>query len=75
VRGTVKDANDLRAKLLLEVDQHGPETQSTVNELFEKVTTHLAAIGRETVDPQHLCPDHGASGSPFRQASGSQAAR
>lgn len=47
VRGTVKEANELRARLLLELDQYGPETQATVNELFEKVLAHLGAIGRE----------------------------
>jgi integrase len=47
VRGSVKDANALRASLLAEADRLGPETRQTVAELFSRVIEHLEALGRE----------------------------
>jgi integrase len=48
VRGSVKDANALRAQLLIEVERKGGGgTTHTVAELFEAVIDHLEALGRE----------------------------
>ena len=49
VRGTVKDANAKRSKLLLEIAQNGPSApeRHTVSQLFDAVLTHLVAMGRE----------------------------
>ena len=43
----VKDANALRAELLLEVARTGAEPQHTLGELFDAVLDHLEALGRE----------------------------
>jgi integrase len=47
VRGTVKDANALRAAMLVEVEQRGAQTTRTVAHLFTSVIDHLDALGRE----------------------------
>jgi integrase len=47
VRGTVKDANALRAALLVELDQRGVGTTRSVSELLAAVLDHLEALGRE----------------------------
>lgn len=47
VRGSVKDANALRAALLVEVEQKGVGSKHTVAELFDRVLEHLEALGRE----------------------------
>jgi integrase len=47
VRGTVKDANELRASLLLEIARTGASSQHTLAELFDAVIEHLSALGRE----------------------------
>lgn len=47
VRGTVKDANALRAELLTEVADKGVAVRKSVNELFDAVIEYLEALGRE----------------------------
>ena len=47
IRGTIKEANALRAQLLLDIEQHGPTHSGTLAELLDKVIDHLEAIGRE----------------------------
>jgi len=47
VRGSVKDANALRAELLVEVERHGPSSSHTMAELFDRVIDHLETLGRE----------------------------
>jgi len=47
VRGTVKDANALRAQLMTDVADKGVAVRRTMNELFEAVLEHLDALGRE----------------------------
>ncbi|MGD9755630.1 MAG: tyrosine-type recombinase/integrase [Acidimicrobiia bacterium] len=49
VRGTIRDANALRAAMLLEVDRrgHAAATSRTVPQLFAAVLDHLDALGRE----------------------------
>ncbi len=48
VRGSVKDANALRAQLLIEVERKGGGGSThTLAELFEAVIDHLEALGRE----------------------------
>lgn len=52
VRGTVKDANALRAQLLTEVATKGVAVRKSVNELFDAVLEHLEALGREATTLQ-----------------------
>lgn len=52
VRGTVKDANALRAQLLTEVATKGIALRKSVNELFDAVLEHLDALGREATTMQ-----------------------
>lgn len=47
VRGTVKDANALRAALLVEVGQRGAGSSRSVAELVAAVLDHLEGVGRE----------------------------
>ena len=48
VHGSVKDANALRAQLLIEVERKGGGGSThTLAELFEAVIDHLEALGRE----------------------------
>ena len=48
VRGTVKEANAVRAQLLTDVDRDGVvTTKHTVRELFDRVIDHLETLGRE----------------------------
>jgi integrase len=47
LRGTVKEANELRASLLLEVTRKGVPGSQTLSELFDAVLEHLEALGRE----------------------------
>jgi integrase len=47
VRGTVKEANEVRASLLLEIARTGASSQHTLGELFSAVIEHLEALGRE----------------------------
>ena len=47
VRGTVKDANELRARLMVEVARRGAGTDRTVLHLFETVLDHLETLGGE----------------------------
>jgi hypothetical protein len=43
----VKDANEQRASLLLEIARTGASSQHTLAELFDAVVEHLEALGRE----------------------------
>ena len=52
VRGTVKDANALRAQLLTEVGDNGVAVRRSVKELFDAVLEHLEALGREPTTMQ-----------------------
>lgn len=52
VRGSVKDANPLRAQLLTEVADSGVAVRRSVNELFDAVLDHLDALGREPTTMQ-----------------------
>ena len=52
VRGTVKDANALRAQLLTEVADKGVAVRRSVSELFDAVLEHLDALGREPTTMQ-----------------------
>lgn len=52
VRGTVKDANALRAQLLTEVADKGVAVRRSVSELFDTVLEHLDALGREPTTMQ-----------------------
>jgi integrase len=47
VRGTVKEANAVRAQLLTDVDRDGITAKHTVRDLFERVIDHLETLGRE----------------------------
>jgi len=47
VRGSVKDANALRATLLTEIERRGASSPHTVAELFDRVIDHLETLGRE----------------------------
>ncbi len=52
VRGSVKDANALRAQLLTEVADRGVAVRRSVSELFDAVVEHLEALGREPTTMQ-----------------------
>lgn len=52
VRGSVKDANALRAQLLTEVADRGVAVRRSVSELFDAVLEHLEALGREPTTMQ-----------------------
>jgi integrase len=47
VRGTLKEAQALRAALITEVETQGVAASSNVTELFAAVIQHLESIGRE----------------------------
>src|SRR5579864_3435772 len=47
VRGSVKDANAVRAQLLVDVERREVHASHTLAELFDRVTDHLEALGRE----------------------------
>jgi integrase len=47
VRGSIKEANEARAALLLEVTRKGVPGSQTLGELFDAVIEHLEALGRE----------------------------
>lgn len=52
VRGTVKEANALRAQLLTEVADKGVAVRRSMVELFDAVLDHLDAVGREATTMQ-----------------------
>ena len=47
VRGTVKEANALRAEMLTSVADRGVAVRKSVKELFDAVLDHLEVLGRE----------------------------
>ena len=47
IRGSVKDANALRASMLVEVEERGMGSSHTVAQLFDAVLEQLTVLGRE----------------------------
>ena len=47
VRGSVKDANALRASMITDLERVAAGTSHTVAELFDRVIEHLETLGRE----------------------------
>lgn len=65
VKGTVKEANALRAQLLTEVADRGVAVRKSLNELFDAVLEHLEALGREPTTLQGYRSIAGRAGERF----------